>query len=141
AKGPAHLAILHLEGENVTLHPPAGGFPQDFLVAGTPAKSQSLRAEGNKDRLAPRMIIGTLNMYVIRRESRFALRIKDAQSPSITGFHGLKWYPPDENYRVIASGFPMFPSKPSRSPLSSARTTISPFRAPRNLSSLARPGA
>lgn len=111
AKGPAHLAILHLEGENVTLHPPAGGFPQDFLVAGTPAKSQSLRAEGNKDRLAPRMIIGTLNMYVIRRESRFALRIKDAQSLSITGFHGLKWYPPDETYRVTAKWIPYIPFK------------------------------
>jgi uncharacterized protein (DUF1684 family) len=111
AKGPAHLAILHLEGENVTLHPPAGGFPQDFLVAGAPAKSQSLRAEGNQDKLAPRMIIGTLNMYVIRRESRFALRIKDAQSPSITGFHGLNWYPPDETYRVTAKWIPYIPFK------------------------------
>jgi len=111
SKGSAHLAVLHLEGENVTLNPPAGGFPPDFLVAGAPAKPQSLRAEGNKDKFAPRMTIGTLNMYVIRRESRFALRIKDAQSPSITGFHGLKWYPPDENYRVIAKWIPYVPFK------------------------------
>lgn len=111
AKGPAHLAVLHLEGEIVTLNPPLGGFPQDFWVAGAPAKPQSLRAEGNMDKFAPRMTIGTLNLYVIRRESRFALRIKDAQSPFITGFHGLKWYPPDETYRVTAKWIPYTPFK------------------------------
>jgi len=111
SKGPAHLAVLHLEGDNVTLNPPPGGFPQDLLVSGAPAKPQSLRAEGNKDKFAPRMTIGDLNLYVIRRESRFALRIKDAHSPSITGFHGLKWYPPDETYRVTAKWIPHSPYK------------------------------
>jgi uncharacterized protein (DUF1684 family) len=111
AKGPAHLAVLHLEGESVTLHPPSEGFPQGFLAAGAPAKAQSLRAAPNNDKVAPRMTIGTLNVYVIRREARFALRIKDSQSPSITGFHGLKWYPPDETYRVTAKWIPYTPFK------------------------------
>lgn len=111
SKGPAHLAVLRLEGDNVTLNPPSGGFPPDFLVSGAPAKPQSLRAEGNKDKLAPHMTVGDLNLYVIRREDRFALRIKDAHSPSITGFHGLKWYPPDENYRVTAKWSPYTPYK------------------------------
>jgi uncharacterized protein (DUF1684 family) len=111
ASGPAHLAILHLEGETVTLNPPAGGFPPDFLVAGTPAKSQSLRAEANNDKVSPHLTIGTLNMYVIRREPRFALRIKDSHSPAIVGFHGLKWYPPDPAYRVTAEWIPYSPHK------------------------------
>ena len=111
AKGPAHLAILHLEGETVTLNPPSGGFPEGFLVAGAPAEQQSLRAEPNKDKVAPRMTIGELNLYVIRRESRFALRIKDAHSPSITGFHSLKWYPPDISFRVLAKWTPYSPYK------------------------------
>jgi uncharacterized protein len=111
SKGPAHLAVLHLEGDNVTLSPPLGGFPQDFLVSGTPAKPQSLRAEANKDKFAPRMTIGDLNLYVIRRESRFALRIKDAHSPSITGFHGLKWYSSDISFRVLAKWVPYTPYK------------------------------
>lgn len=110
-RGPAHLAILHLEGESVTLNPPAGGFPPDFLVAGAPAKPLPLRAEPNNDKVAPRMTIGTLNVYVIRREARFALRIKDAQSPSMTGFHGLRWYPPNESYRVTAKWIPYSPFK------------------------------
>jgi uncharacterized protein len=109
--GPAHLAVLHLEGEAVRLNSPPGGFPQGFLVAGAAAKAQTLRVEPNNDKVAPRMTVGTLNMYVIRRETRFALRIKDAKSPSIVGFHGLKWYPPDESYRVTAKWIPYTPYK------------------------------
>jgi uncharacterized protein len=109
--GPAHLAILHLEGQTVRLNPPAGGFPNDFLVAGTPAKSQSLRAEANNDKVSPHLTIDTLNMYVIRREARFALRIKDSHSAAIAGFHGLNWYAPDFAYRVTAKWTPYFPHK------------------------------
>src|SRR5258707_3797965 len=59
--GPAHLAILRLERETVSLNPPAGGFPPGFLVGDAPAKSQTLRAEANKDKLSPRLTIGDLN--------------------------------------------------------------------------------
>ena len=111
ASGPSHLAILHLDGETVTLNPPTEGFPPGFLVTGAPAKSQSLRAEPNKDKLSPRLTIGDLNMYVIRREARFALRIKDAHSPAIVGFHGLRWYAPDPVYRVTAKWIPYSPHK------------------------------
>jgi len=111
AGAPAHLAILQLEGETVTLNPPPGGFPNDLLVAGVPAKPQSLRAEANNDKVSPHLTIGTLNMYVIRREAIFALRIKDSHSPSITGFHGLKWYAPDPVYRVTAKWIPYSPTK------------------------------
>jgi uncharacterized protein len=111
AGSPAHLAILHLEGETVTLNPPSGGFPPGFLVAGTLASAQPLRAEANNDKVSPHLTVGTLNMYVIRREGRFALRIKDSHSPSITGFHGLKWYPPNADYHVTAKWIPYVPPK------------------------------
>ena len=111
AGAPAHLAVLHLESETVTLNPPAGGFPAGFLVAGASAKSQTVRAEANKDKVSTHFSIRTLNLYVIRREARFALRIKDSQSAAITGFHGLKWYPPDPAYRVTAKWTPYLPQK------------------------------
>src|SRR5256885_2758347 len=111
AGGPAHLAVLHLESKTYTLNPPPGGFHPDFLVAGAPAKSQSLRAEANNDKVSPHLTIGTLNMYVIRREARFALRIKDSHSPAIVGFHELKWYEPDIAFRVIARWIPYSPHK------------------------------
>lgn len=111
AGSPPHLAILRLEGEIVTLHPPPGGFPPDLLVAGSPAKPQALRVEPNNDKVSPHLTAGTLNMYVIRREERFALRIKDSHSPAIVGFHGLHLYPPDASYRVTAKWIPYSPPK------------------------------
>ena len=109
--GPAYLAVLHLEKDLVTLNPPASGFPRELLVEGRPATRQTLRTDGNNDKVSPHLTVGTLNMYVIRRQERFALRVKDSQSPSITGFHGLRWYAPDPNYRVTAKWIPYTPPK------------------------------
>jgi uncharacterized protein (DUF1684 family) len=50
-------------------------------------------------------------MYVIRREARFALRIKDSHSAAITGFHELKWFPPDAVYQVTAKWIPYTPPR------------------------------
>ena len=111
AAAPAHLGILRLEGSSVQLLAPESGFPAGFLVAGRPAEPQALRAEGNNDKASPHLTIGTLNMYVIRREDRFALRIKDAHSAALQEFHGLSWFEPNEHYRVTAKWIPYTPHK------------------------------
>lgn len=107
----AYLGVLHLENDMVMLLPPPGGFPQELLLDGAPAKSQTLRVVLLKDKLSQHLTIGTLNMYVIKREARFALRIKDSKSPALTGFHGLKWYDPSATYRVTAKWIPYNPPK------------------------------
>jgi uncharacterized protein (DUF1684 family) len=109
--GPAHMGVLHLDGEIVTLSPPAGGFPEGFLIDGKPAQAQTLHADPDHDKNNPRMTIGTLNMYVIHRGERFALRIKDTKSAALTSFHGLKWYAPNQAYRVTARWIPYAPQK------------------------------
>ena len=111
ASNAGHLGILRLEGETVTLLPPSGGFPKDLLLDGQPAVQGPLRAIGNQDKLAQHFTIGTLNFYVIRRENRFALRIKDSHSAALTGFHGLKWFAPNPHYRVTAKWIPYTPAK------------------------------
>ena len=60
-----------------------------------PAKAQPLPVEADNDKNAPHITIGTLNMYVIRREDRYALRVKDSKSPTLVAFHGLNWYEPN----------------------------------------------
>src|ERR1700760_4540242 len=42
---------------------------------------------------------------------RFAVRIKDSKAATLVGFHGLKWYPPNEHYRVTAKWIPYSPPK------------------------------
>jgi uncharacterized protein (DUF1684 family) len=112
AGSPAHLGVLHLEKSAVQLLPPAGGeFPPEFMVAGAAAKKQLIPVDPDDDKNAPHLTIGSLNMYVIRRADRFALRVKDAKSPVLVGFHGLKWYPPNQTYRVTAKWLPYTPAK------------------------------
>ncbi len=111
ASAPARLGVLHLEGDIVTLNPPAGGFPQGFLIDGNPPSPQALHVDPDHDKNDPRMTIGTLDFYVIKRGERFALRVKDAKSAALAGFHGLKWYPPSAHYRVKARWIPYTPQK------------------------------
>jgi len=106
-----HLGVLQLDGQTVRLVEPAGGFPPEFLVAGAAAKAQVLHTDQDSDTKAPHLTIGTLNMYVIRRGDRFALRVKDSKSQALLGFHGMKWYAPDRAYRVTATWIPYNPPK------------------------------
>lgn len=108
---PAHIGVLRLDGESARLLPPAQGFPTDFRIADAPAKEQVIPVEAQADKYAVHMTIGTLNMYVIRRADRLALRIKDSKSPALVGFHGLHWYEPDANFRVKAKWIPYNPPK------------------------------
>jgi uncharacterized protein (DUF1684 family) len=109
--GPAHLGVLRLEAETVALNPPEGGFPAGFSIDGKAVQMQKLHTDPDHDKNNPRLTIGTLNMYVIHRGERFALRIKDAKSAALTGFHELKWYPPNRAYRVTARWIPYSPQK------------------------------
>lgn len=108
---PSHIGVLRLEGEAVRLLAPAEGFPAEFRVADAPAKELVIPVDAQVDKHAVHMTIGTLNMYVIRRADRVALRIKDSKSPALAGFHGLRWYEPDASFRVKAKWIPYNPPK------------------------------
>jgi len=111
ASGPAHAGVLHVEGATVSLRPPVGGFPDGLLVDGKPAQAQELHTSSDNDRGNPRMTIGSLNFYAVKRGDKFALRIKDAKSVAMLNFHGLTWYAPDSHYRVTATWIPYVPPK------------------------------
>ena len=111
ATAPAHLAILKLENNSVTLLPPKEGFPAELMVDGSPAKEQVLRADPDKDKLNSRVSLGTMNFYVIRRADEVAVRVKDSKSPALREFHPLKWYDPNPAYRVTAKWTPYIPAR------------------------------
>jgi uncharacterized protein len=52
------------------------------------------------------LAIGDVKLILLKRGTRFALRIKDNQSPLRTGFAGLRWYPPREDWRIQAKFTP-----------------------------------
>jgi uncharacterized protein (DUF1684 family) len=51
---------------------------------------------------------GSQTFYLIKREERFGIRLKDSQSKARMTFKGLHWFPVDESYKVTAR-FEAFP--------------------------------
>ena len=103
-----NLGIVKLDGSTLQLLPPAGGYPKGLLVDGKlPSNPQTL---GDDDSDHPSKITaGSVTISVIHRGDRYALRIKDSKAPSRLQFHGLRWYPPNEAYRVQAKWIPYNP--------------------------------
>ena len=60
------------------------------------------RPLGEKDVLR----LATLSMFVIRRGDRYALRVRDTESPTRRAFKGLRWFPVDPAQRVEARFVP-----------------------------------
>ncbi len=108
--GPPSLGVIKLDGNGLQLLPPKDGYPTGLLVDGKPpADPQPIVSD---DPGSPSKItIGSVTITVIHRSDRYGLRIKDSKSPARTQFHGLKWYPPNETYRVQAKWTPYNPPR------------------------------
>jgi uncharacterized protein len=107
-----HLGVLRLSHSAVNLAPPSGGFPQGLLLDGHTPRAQLLASADHPSILTD----GTLSMYVIHRGDRYALRLKDSHSSARLQFHGLKWYAPNEKYRIAARWIPYAPAKIEKIP-------------------------
>lgn len=46
---------------------------------------------------------GSQSFYLIKRETKYGIRLKDKNSPNRLNFKGLHWFPVNEKYRVIAT--------------------------------------
>jgi uncharacterized protein (DUF1684 family) len=110
---PEHLGIVEVNGNQLRLVAPASGFPPHLLVDGQPAREGPIRPDDEK---ASVLSDENLTMIVLHRGDRFALRIKDAQSPTRTGFRGLHWYAPNPAYRVTAKWIPFNPPHTEKIP-------------------------
>lgn len=103
APAPDHLALITVSGKVVQLLSPPGGFPPGVTLDGAPAREGPITVSDTK----PSAIAWQgLSLVVLDRGGRFALRIKDAGSPTRTAFKGLRWYDPDPRYRVEAQWIP-----------------------------------
>jgi uncharacterized protein (DUF1684 family) len=106
AQVPDHIGLLTVTAKSLQILAPTGGFPPDLAIDGAPAREGLLAADDAK----PNTIAWHgLTMVVLHRGTRYALRIKDADSPTRAAFHGLNWYPPDPHYRVAARWIPYNP--------------------------------
>lgn len=105
AIAPAYLGDLALENGRIIVEPvPDSG----LLLNGKPADRAELSfAEDKPDILAYR----NLSFFIIHRGDRFAVRVRDKNNPARTHFAGMRFYPIDTRYRVIANWHPADPPR------------------------------
>jgi uncharacterized protein (DUF1684 family) len=98
---PDKVGTLTLRAGKVRFRPERG---VSVTMNGAPAKETALKPDidANYDRLA----VGRVKFFIIQREDKFGVRIKDNDSAARREFRGLQWYPVDPSWRVQAKFVP-----------------------------------
>lgn len=91
---PALAGAFELHGTTVTLHAHT-----PLVVNGKPVTLAVMRA-AEAGQPADLLTIGPLTLFVHKSGDRLAIRLRDTHSAIRRAFTGLKWFAPDEAYRV-----------------------------------------
>lgn len=111
-RGPAAIAVVRLApGGQVTLDT-AEGVP--VTLNGQPVQHVTLdpKAEEGSQKFA----IDAFTWFVIKRDGRWAIRLKDRESPALAKFHGVPCFAPSEAWRLPATFEKSPPGKVRRVP-------------------------
>ena len=97
-RGPANLGTINYHEGKAVFVPQPGSV---LTVNGQAPTTAALKSDagGAKPDL---MRVGDFTFFVIHRGERDGIRLRDTQSQARRGFHGLRWYPPNQAYRVTA---------------------------------------
>ncbi|HEY4292830.1 DUF1684 domain-containing protein [Luteibacter sp.] len=103
---PAHLGTIVLATDGtatIELAKDSGA-----VVDGQAVQRATLRDDA-KGNMPSEVRFGSAKLFVIERDGRKAVRVKDEQAASRTGFHGLDYFPIDPSWRVVADWVPFDP--------------------------------
>jgi uncharacterized protein (DUF1684 family) len=105
AKAPARIGIFELRDGKVT-----------FTADPSAHVTSAGKALGSQPMAAPRgdesaLAVGDLRMFVIHREDRFGIRMRDLRSAMRKRFTGLRYFPIRSEYRVAATFVPYNPPR------------------------------
>jgi hypothetical protein len=103
ADAPAHLATFEQKNGKVTVIASA----PSLTFHGHPLVPRSTIGPDEDDDSA--LASGRLRMWVIDRSGQRYLRVKDPEAPTLKQFHGLRWYPPEQHFRIEARWIPDAP--------------------------------
>lgn len=105
--GPAHLGVVTLDDTgSVTLEVANGS---GVLVDGREVQRATLVDDGGNGGKATEVRFGSANFFVIARDGKKALRVKDENAQTRTHFAGLDYFPIDPSWRVEAEWVPFDP--------------------------------
>jgi uncharacterized protein (DUF1684 family) len=101
---PARVGVFGFDGARVTFEPAVGA---GVKVNGRIVKNVEMRWGGTPDVAT----VGSITMFVIQRGDRYGIRMKDANSEARRAYTGLRWFPVDEQYRIVAKFVPYRPAR------------------------------
>ncbi|NID15633.1 DUF1684 domain-containing protein [Luteibacter yeojuensis] len=104
--GPAHLGTIVLAPDGsatIELAQDSGA-----LVDGQAVRQATLRDDA-KGSTPSEVHFGSAKLFVIERDGRKAIRVKDEQARTRTDFQGLDYFPIDPSWRVVADWVPFDP--------------------------------
>lgn len=110
AGAPSQAGAFELAGRTVTLRANA-----PLTVNGKEVAVAELRPSGD-GRPADQLTIGALTLFVHLSGDRLAIRMRDKNSEIRRNFTGLKWFPPNEAYRVTGRFEPYATAKTRKVP-------------------------
>jgi hypothetical protein len=94
ASAPAEAGVLEFDGQKVTLRA-----NEPLTVNGASVTRAELRPSGG-GKPADTVTMGPLSFFVHKSGDRLAIRLRDQNSAIRRDFTGLRWFPPNEAYRV-----------------------------------------
>jgi uncharacterized protein (DUF1684 family) len=105
-KGPAVAGVFLLSGGKVTVKAEPGA---GITLNGEAVSERVLKTdvEGRPDVLR----LGTLAFHVIKRGDKFAVRLKDSESPRRLAFKGVNVFPVNASFRIEGTFIPYDPPK------------------------------
>jgi uncharacterized protein len=97
--GPAVLGVLERDGDSLHLTPAA-----DAGVVFTPPADGRVRLlpDSSGTPTVVHFDDGKASFLLIERSGRYALRVRDAAAPTLTGFQGIERFPVDPAWRIDA---------------------------------------
>jgi uncharacterized protein len=107
--GPAHLGVVTLDKTGQVHIKLAQG--SDATIDGKSVSEATLidDAHVKGDAVPTTVTFGTANFYVIDREGRKGLRVKDSTAASRQHFLGIDYFPIDPSWRIVADWVPFNP--------------------------------
>jgi uncharacterized protein (DUF1684 family) len=105
--GPAHLGTVTVDNDGTVAIELAKG--SGALVDGREVQRATLVDDGGTGRKATEVRFGSANFFVISRDGKKALRVKDENADSRQHFEGLDYFAVDPSWRVVADWVPFDP--------------------------------
>jgi uncharacterized protein (DUF1684 family) len=108
---PARAGVLQLKGDQVTVEPAAG---VKLTLAGASGASGATKDQPVGTRLLKPdlpgppdiLALGDLRFFVIVRDGKIGVRLRDLRSPQRAAFKGIEHFPVRPEYRVVARYVP-----------------------------------